>query len=147
MGQDPRTAASVIHLALFGGQLAFAAVAALLERSVAPPEGISPEILLFVTIGVALVSMAASYTVGAVLFRQATEMQTEADRYSAGLRGFIVRMAILEAAGILSIVSYLLTGEIMFFGILAVQLIFFQFRKPSETEWESLQKGSQAPIH
>ena len=147
MGKDPRTSSFIIHFALFSGQLAFAIIALLIERSVAPPEGLSADVLLVVTLVIAVGAIATGHFVSSALLTQARELPEMSERQAAGLRAFIIRMALLEAAGIVAVVSYLLSGEILFLGILAVMLVIFQFRKPSDAEWDELEKGSQAAVH
>lgn len=142
MSQDPRTSASIIHLALLGGQLVFVAVAVLIERSIVPPSDLPADVLLVVN-GIAVFSaILASRFVGRMLLRSAWSLHTGSERLAGGLRAFIVRWAILEAAGLLSIVSYLLTGEISFLGIFAIVFVAFLLGKPSEEEWELVEKGS-----
>jgi len=143
MVQDPRTTSTVIHLALLGGQLAFAAIAIMIERSVPPPRDLSADLLLSVSIFVAVVSIGASQFVSRKLLRSAMSGRTGADRMAAGLRAFVARMAILEFAGFIALVSYLFSGEITFLGIFGVVFVAFVLGKPSEREWEKLQLGSE----
>ncbi len=142
---DPRAASGIVHLSLLVTQLVLVAVAVMIERSVMPPEGLSADLLLAVNIVVAVGSIAASQVIGRMLLRAARSLTDESSRMTAGLRAFIVRLALLEAGGVVAIVSYIMTGELTFLGIFAVLFAALLFGKPSEGEWESVQLGASAP--
>ena len=142
MLQDPRTASSVIHLALLVGQLIFAAVALVIERSIAPPEGLSADLLLTATSIATLLSIVASWVLSRTLLRTAVSLPAETERMAAGLRAFLLRIAILEFSGFLTLLAYLFTGENTFLGIFGVNVIALVLGKASDDEWESVQIGN-----
>lgn len=120
------------------------AVAVLIERSVPPPDGISGEMLLIINGIFIFGAILASRFIGMRLLASAKRLGDVQERMLAGLRAFIVRLAILEAAGLLSVVSYILTGENSFFGVFAIVCVAFMLGKPSEDEWEAVEKGDHS---
>ena len=140
--QDPTRVSSLIFTALLSGQLALLAFAVMFERSVPPMEDVSAEVLFAITVFILISGVSAGHFLGLRLLEQARTLPVEEDRLTAGLRAMIVRMALLESVGVLPIVFYLFTGESAFLWLFGVALVALLFKKPSDTEWDSLRRGN-----
>jgi hypothetical protein len=123
---------SIIHIALFTGQLLFG----LVTLFITPQKGIditnTNDPFLYVVPIVALGSLAAS----AFLFKLNLNMAIDKDSLNGKLMlyqaALIVKLAPLEGASLLGIVSYMLTGNLLFIIISGLMALYFLSLRPTK---------------
>ncbi|OGU28723.1 MAG: hypothetical protein A2X67_09295 [Ignavibacteria bacterium GWA2_55_11] len=135
---DPRRTLSIISSVLLTGQFVFAAVSALVQRSVVPIEGMEGNTLLMIGIIGVLTGVGSSFAVGRFLVEGSMKFEQPEARVAAFVRAVIVRLAMLEAATIAALLCYLFSGEPIFLALAVIPVGSFMVQRPKEEEWDGL---------
>jgi len=134
--QSPKTILKtlpIIHIALLLGQVLFCIVVFTTQKQT-PKFNISTtaDPFLFVVPVMAIASFATSN----FLFRQqltiAAGKPTVAQKIQSYQAASIVRFALLEGASLFGIVTYLLTGNLLFISISGLIILYFIFIRPTK---------------
>jgi hypothetical protein len=122
----------IIFLALLAGQIMFLFIAVFLVQSgnVKPNDNLF--LILFI---VDLMIITPAIVVGPMIYRgfieRANTKKLTQEKFILYRQGVIIKLALVEAPTIFSIVGYLLTGSIIFLILAIGVLILFFFHKPT----------------
>lgn len=122
----------IIFLALLAGQIMFLFIAVFLVQSgnVKPNDNLF--LILFI---VDLMIITPAIVVGPMIYRgfieRANTKKLTQEKFILYRQGLIIKLALVEAPTIFSIVGYLLTGSIIFLILAIGVLILFFFHKPT----------------
>ena len=122
---------SIIHMALFSGQLILLAVMLYLKASYTVSLDIQDDIYIFLVLGLAV----ASYMLGNYLYKARISSIIPSESFEVKLNSFrsaaILRMALIEAATLFAIIAYFFNGNFLFILVAFIMLIYFFMIKPS----------------
>ncbi len=122
----------IIFFALLSGQLVFLLIAVLLVQS---GEISTNDNLFLILLIVDLMIVFPSLTVGPMFYRnfinKAKSGLSVEEKFNLYRQGIIIKLALVEAPTIFSIVGYLLTGSFVFLIIAVGVLVLFFFHKPT----------------
>lgn len=122
----------IIFFALLSGQLVFLLIAVLLVQS---GEISTNDNLFLILLIVDLMIVFPSLTVGPMFYRsfinKAKSGLSVEEKFNLYRQGIIIKLALVEAPTIFSIVDYLLTGSFIFLIIAVGVLVLFFFHKPT----------------
>ncbi|SEO03649.1 hypothetical protein SAMN05192574_10564 [Mucilaginibacter gossypiicola] len=135
--QNPNTflkTTSVIHLALIAGQIIFAATAFMTTKNHATNK--SDDVFIYV----APIMAVTGFAIGSILFKTMVNkidgqspLKTKLAAYQSAL---IVRFALLEGPSLFAIVSFMLTGNLIFLGISGAIIACFIYLRPTKQKIE-----------
>lgn len=125
---------AIIHMALATGQILFAAVTFIIPQKLADNKG--NDVLLLIVPIVAV----SSFIIGHLLFKKLlSNIKTESP-LKAKLLSYqsatLVRLALLEAPSLFAIVSFMLTGKMVYMGIAALIVLYFIYLRPGKQKIE-----------
>ncbi len=130
--QDQFKTIQMIFFALLAGQIIFLFIAVYLVQIGNMVVNDNLFLPLFVT---DLLIISPAVVLGPMLYRgiinRAKPDSTINDKINLYRQGLIIKLALVEAPTIFSIVGYLLTGSVIFLLIASAVLILFFFHKPS----------------
>jgi hypothetical protein len=122
----------IIFLALLAGQIIFLFISVFLVQSgnVKPNDDLF--LILFI---VDLMIITPAIVVGPMIYRgfieRANSKKLTQEKFVLYRQGVIIKLALVEAPTIFSIVGYLLTGSVLFLILAIGVLILFFFHKPT----------------
>ncbi|AYL96923.1 hypothetical protein [Mucilaginibacter celer] len=124
----------IIHLALTAGQILFAVVTFLIPKK--PATGHSNDMLIFIVPTLAVSCFAA----GHLLFKKLLSNINSQSPLKAKLISYqsatIIRLALLEGPSLFAIVSFLITGNMVFIGIAGLIILYFIYLRPTRQKIE-----------
>jgi hypothetical protein len=125
---------SIIHLALVMGQIVFAATTLLISKNQAHTQ--NDGIFIYISPALAL----SGFVIGHFLFlkflgniKRDSPLKTKLAAYQSAT---IVRFALLEGPSLFAIVSFMLTGNMVFLGISAAIILYFIYLRPTRQKVE-----------
>jgi hypothetical protein len=125
---------SIIHLALTAGQILFAAITFIIPKK--PTTNTGNDMLIFIVPVMAISCFAA----GHLLFKTLLDKIDVQSPLKAKLISYqsatIIRLALLEGPSLFAIVSFMLTGNMVFIGIAAAIILYFIYLRPSKQKIE-----------
>ena len=123
----------IIHMALAAGQILFAAVTFLIQK---PSTGTNNDMLIFIVPAITVTSFAA----GHLLFKKLIGNINSQSPLKAKLISYqsatLIRLALLEGPSLFAIVSFLITGKLVFIGIAAAIILYFIYLRPTKQKIE-----------
>ncbi|MGQ9644010.1 MAG: hypothetical protein ACUVT3_09150 [Ignavibacterium sp.] len=122
----------IIFFALLIGQILFLFISVFLVQS----GNVKPNYDLFLMLFIVdLMIIAPSIVIGPMIYRsfieRANSKKLVEEKFILYRQGVIIKLALVEAPTIFSIVSYLLTGSVIFLILAVGVLILFFFHKPT----------------
>ncbi len=135
--QNPNTfvkTISIIHLALIAGQIIFAAAAFMTTKNHATSK--SDEVFIYVAPILALSGFAISNISFKTLVNKIDSQSPLKTKLTAYQSALIVRFALLEGPSLFAIVSFMLTGNLIFLGVSGAIIAYFIYLRPTKQKTE-----------
>jgi hypothetical protein len=123
---------SIIHLALMMGQVLFGIVVFTQVHTITFNLKDTHDPFLLVVPIMAIGSFTASVIVFKQLLNAATAKEPLSAKITAYQSALIVRFALLEGASLFGIVTFLLTGNLLFIGISGLLVLYFLIIRPTK---------------
>jgi hypothetical protein len=135
--QNPNTfvkTISIIHLALIAGQIIFAAAAFMTTKNHTTSK--SDDVFIYVAPIMAFSGFAISNILFKTLVNKIDGQSPLKTKLAAYQSALIVRFALLEGPSLFAIVSFMLTGNLIFLGISGAIIAYFIYLRPTKQKTE-----------
>lgn len=135
--QSPNTflkTISIIHLALIAGQIMFAAVTFMITNKTTT--GQRDNVFIYVVPIMAFTGLAVSNILFKTLVNKIDGQSPLKTKLAAYQSALIVRFALLEGPSLFAIVSFMLTGNLIFLGISGAIIAYFIYLRPTKQKIE-----------
>ncbi len=146
---DPSTflkSISMIHLAMFAGQLMMLGVLVFLKQSFIFHFASTDGLFLYLVPGIAILVLFMAPRIYASRIGSISDMQALTQKLESYRGALIIKLAMIEGAALLGIMIYYLTGNMLYIAIALALLLYFFYLKPTKATIQQDAKLSNMEI-